>query len=69
MEIIVLCANAINPPIYENLSKGNTDYDPNTSEPLYLYNAAKADRILGIRYRTMEEMTKDILEDFKRRGW
>lgn len=65
----VLCANALNPPIYENLSKGNTDYNPETSEPVCQYNSAKADKILGIKYKPMEETTKDLLEEFKRRGW
>jgi len=65
----VLSANALNPPIYENLSKGNTSYDPKKHLCFVKYNAAKADKILGIKYKTMEETTKDQLADFKSRGW
>ena len=64
-----MSANAVKPLIYENLSKGSTAYDPNTSKPLIHYNVAKAKEILGIKYKTMDETTKDLLEDFKRRGW
>ncbi|KAF8879131.1 D-lactaldehyde dehydrogenase [Infundibulicybe gibba] len=33
------------------------------------YNTSKAARILGMRYRTMEETITDILADYQRRGW
>ncbi|KAJ3526557.1 hypothetical protein NMY22_g10117 [Coprinellus aureogranulatus] len=33
------------------------------------YDTSKEKRILGVKYRTMKETTRDILEDFRRRGW
>lgn len=33
------------------------------------YDTSKEQRILGLEYRSMEETTRDILEDFQRRGW
>lgn len=36
---------------------------------MVVYDTEKRDNILQIKVRTMEETTKDALEDFKRRGW
>ena len=33
------------------------------------YDASKGKRVFGIKYKTMEETAKDMLEDFKRKGW
>lgn len=33
------------------------------------YNVAKAARILDLKYFTIEQTTRDILEQFKERGW
>ncbi|RXW15439.1 hypothetical protein EST38_g10412 [Candolleomyces aberdarensis] len=33
------------------------------------YDTAKEQRILGVKYRTKEETTRDTVEDFVRRGW
>ncbi|KAF8877440.1 hypothetical protein BD779DRAFT_1663913 [Infundibulicybe gibba] len=33
------------------------------------YDTSKAARIFGIKYRNMEEITRDSLADFERRGW
>ncbi|KAI0342089.1 NAD-P-binding protein [Trametopsis cervina] len=33
------------------------------------YDTSKADRVLGIKYRTMKETTKDILGQFREKGW
>jgi len=40
-------------------------------EPVYMvtYDNSKQDRILGIKFRTKLETTRDILEDFSKRGW
>jgi len=40
-----------------------------TATPPVRYNTAKAAQILGLKYRTKEEMTKDSLVDFQERGW
>ncbi|EFI28545.1 D-lactaldehyde dehydrogenase [Coprinopsis cinerea okayama7 len=33
------------------------------------YDASKEKRILGVQYTTKEQATKDMLEDFAKRGW
>lgn len=33
------------------------------------YSKEKQGRLLGLKLRTKEETTRDILEDFARRGW
>jgi len=66
----ILSANALNPPIYENLFKGNATYDPKIHQSLFNYDTAKSDRILGLKYRTKDETAKDVMADFKlNRNW
>lgn len=33
------------------------------------YDTSKAKRIFGLKYKSMEEVTRDMLLDFGRRGW
>ncbi|TEB29189.1 D-lactaldehyde dehydrogenase [Coprinellus micaceus] len=33
------------------------------------YSTEKQEKLLGLKYHTKEETTRDILEDFKKRGW
>ena len=33
------------------------------------YDSSKVQRILGLKFRTKQELLADTLEDFKRRGW
>lgn len=33
------------------------------------YDAAKAGKIFGLKYIAMDQTTKDILDDFKAKGW
>jgi nucleoside-diphosphate-sugar epimerase len=33
------------------------------------YKNEKSVEVLGLKYRTMEETTRDSIEDFKKRGW
>ncbi|KAG6809992.1 hypothetical protein H0H93_015323 [Arthromyces matolae] len=40
-----------------------------TAKPPVRYDTSKASRVLGIRYRTKEEVTRDTLADFERRKW
>lgn len=40
-----------------------------TAKHLTIYNAAKAGRILGLKYRTIAETTRDTLADYEARGW
>ncbi|KAF4621469.1 hypothetical protein D9613_001222 [Agrocybe pediades] len=36
---------------------------------LWRYDAAKSERILGIKYKTIKEIAKDTMDDFIARGW
>jgi nucleoside-diphosphate-sugar epimerase len=40
-----------------------------TAKHLMIYDTAKANRILGLKYRTIEETTRDTLADYEARGW
>ncbi|KAG5719285.1 NADPH-dependent methylglyoxal reductase GRE2 [Termitomyces sp. T112] len=40
-----------------------------TAKPPVRYDTSKAQRILGLKYRTKVEVTRDTLADFERRGW
>ena len=40
-----------------------------TAEAPVSFEATKAARILGLKYRSKEELTRDTLVDFHRRGW
>jgi nucleoside-diphosphate-sugar epimerase len=51
-----------------NLPRGYPEKAKNTVH-LILYDTAKADRILKLKYRSMEETTRDTLNDFEERGW
>lgn len=64
---IVDVANAITPPILPNLPKGNPG-STKAKEYELSYDVSKAERILGIKYIGVEQMIKDCLEDFKKRG-
>ncbi|KAE9387892.1 D-lactaldehyde dehydrogenase [Gymnopus androsaceus JB14] len=56
----------------DKLPKGNPGAGKACKHKI-LYDARKAERILGlgaeVKYRTMEQTSKDSLEDFARRGW
>lgn len=47
---------------------GNTSYTPPEVYPLN-YDTSRAAKLLGISYRTKEEMTRDTIADFKQKGW
>ncbi|KAG2137915.1 hypothetical protein DEU56DRAFT_736589 [Suillus clintonianus] len=67
-------ANTISPPpklATGGLPKGNPGAGtghPSTVHLLY-YDTAKAARILGLKYRTIAETTKDALADYEAKGW
>ena len=64
-------ANALSPspiPSHTDMPKGN----PGAGKPPKIaFDTAKASKIFGheLKYRSMEETTRDTLEDFERRGW
>ncbi|KDR69559.1 hypothetical protein GALMADRAFT_77258 [Galerina marginata CBS 339.88] len=72
MEVVRLLCDTLSishPELYTAgiLPRGNpkVDYGP----VLYDFNSDKGKRILGIKYRPIEVLMDDTLEDFKTRGW
>ncbi|TBU27343.1 NAD(P)-binding protein [Dichomitus squalens] len=53
----------------DKLPAGNTSYDPSKAVHVLRYDNRKGIATLGVRYRSIEEVTRDSLEDFKARGW
>ncbi|KAG5641705.1 hypothetical protein DXG03_004409 [Asterophora parasitica] len=65
----VNAANALSPspiPSHTPLPVGYPDVA--TKDPVK-YDTTKGARILGLKYRTKEELTRDTLADFEKRGW
>lgn len=58
----------IYPELYElgTLPVGNPNL-PNII--LFAFNAEKSKNILGMKYQTLEDISRDVLQDFKSRGW
>jgi len=54
---------------YPNVPVGDETYDPATTTHLTTFDTSKADLLLGLEYLTLEESTRDILEQFKSKGW
>lgn len=73
-DLVVDAANAISPPpklATGSLPKGNPGAGtghPTTVHVLF-YDTSKAARILGLKYRTIAETTKDTLDDYETKGW
>ncbi|EIW55904.1 NAD-P-binding protein [Trametes versicolor FP-101664 SS1] len=55
--------------IEPTLSAGNTSYDPSKVKFPTTYDNTRAKTVLGIKFRTVADTTKDTIEDFKARGW
>ncbi|KAI0746584.1 NAD(P)-binding protein [Daedaleopsis nitida] len=55
--------------VYPQLPAGNTSYDPAKAVHMLTYAPQKQEKLLGIKFKTIEEMTKDTIEDFKARDW
>lgn len=49
--------------------EGDTSYDPKTTTHMITYDTAKAAKVLGIKYITIDECSRDSIEDFKAKGW
>ncbi|KAH9838563.1 uncharacterized protein C8Q71DRAFT_704621 [Rhodofomes roseus] len=54
---------------YTNVPVGDESYDPATATHLVTFDTSKADRLLGLKYFTIEESTRDIIEQGKAKGW
>ena len=55
--------------LYPELPAGNTAYDPTKATHLLSYVPDKQRKLLGVPLHTIEETTRDTIEDFKARGW
>ena len=53
----------------DKIRAGNTSYDPATATFMLAYVPDKQRKLLGVQFRSLEETTKDTLEDFKAKGW
>ncbi|CCM04250.1 uncharacterized protein FIBRA_06417 [Fibroporia radiculosa] len=51
------------------LPAGDESYDPTSVTHMIQFDTSKATRIFGLKLRTLEESTRDMIEDFKARGW
>lgn len=55
--------------MHKDATRGNASYDPSTVTHMITYDTSKAARIFGMQYMSMMDSTRDIIEDFKSRGW
>lgn len=61
----VNAARAIEP----RLPEGDTSYNHDTAVHLSNYDHSKAERLLGLKPRTIAETTKDVITVFQSKGW
>jgi len=63
-------ANSLSPPAApgKTLPVGNPGAG-RTATHMYTYDTSKEKRILGLKYKTMHEIARDMLVDFNNRGW
>ena len=73
LKYIVDAANSLSPsPLPSHkFQLGFPEITQVEGDPVYTitFDNSKEASILGIKFRTKLETTKDILEDFSRRGW
>ena len=55
--------------IAKKVPASNTLYSPSKAEQLLRYDNKKSIEVLGMKYRGIDQLTKDIVDDFKFRGW
>ncbi|TFY67709.1 hypothetical protein EVJ58_g1460 [Rhodofomes roseus] len=48
---------------------GDQSYDPAKAVHMLMFDASKSAKLLGLKYRSIQETTSDIVGDFKARGW
>ena len=54
-------------PSHFKLAPGCPEFTP--KEYMLVYDTTKEAGILGMKYRSAETVTRDMLNDFGRRGW
>ena len=52
-----------------SLPAGNTSYDAKSAVYMVRYDASKSARILGLKFRGMDETAADTVKEFKEKGW
>ncbi|PSR87356.1 hypothetical protein PHLCEN_2v5173 [Hermanssonia centrifuga] len=52
-----------------NLPAGNTSYDPSKATHTTRYDTSRASKLLGIGYFGIAETTRDVIAQFKEKGW
>jgi len=59
------------PTLSKPLPKGNLGASSQDSATVHLFTLdnTKSKRVLGLKYRSMEEMVRDIFADYEARGW
>ena len=71
--ILVDAANSLSPSplLSHKFQRGFPEINQVEGDSVYMttYDNSKQAGILGIKFRTKLETTKDILEDFSKRGW
>ncbi|EMD31995.1 hypothetical protein CERSUDRAFT_119302 [Gelatoporia subvermispora B] len=55
--------------ITTDVPAGDTSYDPKATSHALNYDTSKAARVLKLEYRSMEDSIRDMLADFKAKGW
>ena len=61
----VITAHAVD----EKIQVSKNDFDPANPSYEYRFDTSKATKIFGITYRTMEQTTRDVIAQFKEKGW
>lgn len=73
IELICLLSNfapgLFNWKIWLDAKNGKRVIPIDNAKANIVYDLSKSDKVLGIKYRGVEETEKDILKSFKERGW
>ncbi|KAI0795633.1 NAD-P-binding protein [Abortiporus biennis] len=54
---------------FTTVSSGNQSYKPENAVHMITYDTSKAAKLLGMKYLSLDETTKAILDDFKEKGF
>ena len=55
--------------LYPKLPAGSSSYDPSKAVHFLSYDTSKEQKLFGIKFHTIEQSTKDMLDEFAKRGW
>lgn len=59
-------ARSLRPSI---VPEGDASFDPTKAVRMVQHDAAKADKLFNLKYRSKLETARDMVEDFESRGW